>query len=372
LSQKINYISSLSPNEASGGWSAMNYFIYHGLANHFDVSYRGPVNPGINTTEWYKSKLWRVLGQKGDFFFYSEKRLDKINQTVYKKIGNNHASLFFHGITPWIKVKPDTPYYAYTDATFLTYLRHYIGESQFSKKDIQRITEQEKVFLQGAVKVFFSSQWALEDTIKNYDLKGDNFVKVGLGGNIDYSDIDKDKHRDHLNLLFIALDFEGKGGSLVYAAFKQLKKKSPGVQLTIVGEKPPREVLNEKGVVYVGRLRKDNQHDLERLKYIISESSFLVHPTNKDATPLVIIECGYFGTPAIAPVRFGIPEMIQDGQTGGLLAEGFDINGIVEKVISLYNDKNKYRVLRDSVKKHFRSQYVWKNVENTIVKYIKG
>jgi glycosyltransferase involved in cell wall biosynthesis len=358
----INFITTESLESTSGGWNGMNYHIFNQLNTHNSVSYIGPIKPPIYLMEKIISKFLRLLGLKGNFFFFSEKRLTTIFQQIRDKINNNCDLIFFHGSTPWIKFETDKPYYAYIDASFYTFLHTYTNPKKFRKKDIERIMYSEKAFLKNARQIFFSSQWAMDETKVQYQLSGTNFSVVGLGGNI------KIPNEININpspvLLFISVDFHKKGGLTVVKTFEKLKGIYPHLSLSIVGEKPPAYILKKEGIKYHGFLDKNIPSDITKLNSIFTEALLLIHPTQKDMTPLVIIEAGYFGVPTIAPSKFGIPEMILDGKTGFLINQ---INSdLIADKVSQFISNNKSTELRKNTREYFIHHFTWEQVGKTM------
>lgn len=350
----------------SGGWSTFNNHVFRGLRDHFDVSYKGPIHPQVDRVEWLTSKVQRLLHIKSKFFFYSESRLDTIRRKVESEIDKNATCLFFHGITPWIKYSGRLPFYCVTDTTFQTYFDLYVAEKLFSKKDINRIKDQEIDFLNKATGIFFSSRWAMEETKKNYNMKGDNFFVSGIGGGMD-GDLAQPS-LSQINLLFVSLDFNGKGGLEAFDLFKYLKDSgNKEITLTIIGSRPPDPICNFPGVKYLGRLDKQVPSQLQLFKDTISESTFLIYPTKKDITPHTIIECGYFGTPAIAPSKFGIPEMIKDGESGILLPDDYSKELIEERILFYADNKEIYSELRRRTCCHFKDNFSW----TSVIQFIK-
>ena len=364
----LTFISTENISSISGGWNGMSYNIYHQLSKYFEVTNIGPINPKINRTEKLLSKILRTIGFKGNFFFFSNSRLTKIAQEIGNNVNTNCDVLFFHGSTPWIKYKTNKPYFAYLDASFYTFLHVYSKPHQFREKDIQRIINSEREFLKNARKIFFSSKWALEESIEKYNLNGANFEVVGLGGNINIPDqiclVPK------LELLFISVDFKKKGGFLLIEAFKKLKMKFPDLLLNIIGQQPPQTITKIPGIHYHGYLNKRIPEDLLKLESILKTSFCLVHPTQKDMTPLVIVEAGYYGIPSVAPSRFGIPEMIVNGLSG-ILIDNIDSKTLAEKISSLLENESILDI-RKQTREHFIQNFTWEQVGLKIKKSIEN
>jgi len=138
---------------------------------------------------------------------------------------------------------------------------------------------------------------------------------VGIFGEVEPPDVDV--YAGAARFTFVSTDFEAKGGPVVLAAFRQLRAKHPGAELTIVGAPPSAPA--EPGVEHVGYLRKEVAEEHRRFREILATSLAVVHPTRSDIAPLLLVEAGLFGCPAVASRAFAIPELVTDGETGLLL-----------------------------------------------------
>lgn len=300
---------------------------------------------------------------KGNYFFFSNERLDRISAAVDESLKSKKADFnFFHGITSWIRYKSDTPYYAYTDACFATYVSIFNDRNAFSPRDLERIFTIESEWLQNASKVFFRTQWALEETKKAYGISGKNFRRAGLGGFIDIPP--KDVYGGGKNLLFISREFIPKGGVHCFLAFEKLYEQHSELTLTIIGDKPPENVLNHPGVRYEGFLRKNDEAEYKRFKELIGSAFLLIHPTVKDTNALVLTEAGYFGCPAVTTELFALPELIQNSKTGFLIPVPVHARDIVDILLKLINDPAYYSEVRKNVREHTTAAFTWENVGN--------
>ena len=368
-SLKGQYISNLSLNLKSGGWSGMNVNLNQQLTHYFEIGYSNPINPPVFKLEQIVSKLKAIINRKRNFEFFSEKRLNVIADQFNNQLKSDRDFLFFHGTTPWIKCHTHLPYYAYVDATFLTYLDIYLDPANFYPKEITRIVEQETIFLSNASGIFFSSEWARQETINRYHLDGHNFHTVGLGGNSSIGTLNLEKGAK--NFLFVSMDFKRKGGHIAYEAFRQLTKSIEGLTLHIIGDKPPLSIINSPGVCYHGFIDKSTEAGRKKFQDIFNKAAFLIHPTEKDMTPLIIVEAGYYGIPSIAPARFGIPEMIVDGKTGFLLKKNTpsEIATLLTPILIVPEEMTKRQV---EVYNYMTSTFTWETTGQKIANGIKA
>lgn len=366
----INFISNINLKSISGGWSGLNYQLHQNLRMQSNCTYIGPINPPISFIEKFISKLLRIVSLKGCFYFYSENRLTKIKANIYSKYKLKKGFDIFLGSTPWIKYKPLNPYACIIDAPFPTYMALYHKIQEFKDKDIKRIYALEENWLKSASYIFYTSNWAMEQTLTLYNLDRFNNKHhiVLLGGNINLFQQDKFSFLGAKPYItFISYQFIKKGGMLCWEAFKLLQMEIPGIRLKIIGEKPSSKVLSTQGVDYLGYLNKANPKDLTTYEAVLAHSFFLVHPTTMDASPTVIIEAGQFGCPSIAPAVFGIPDLIKNGVSGVLLPEGFSALTIKNIVSSFYHKKNEYLFMRQSCKNYVESDLNWPRVVRKIL-----
>ena len=356
---KLTYITNIKLSESSGGMSGINHAVYHQLKRFFDVDDYVYINAKEDKWAKVKSKLLRILGLKGNYPFFSNKRLNVIN-----KIFNAHKAstdaYFFFGFTSWIETKPTKPYYCYNDACFATYVNIYNNKSEFSEKDLNRIYNKEKKWLQNAQLVFFNSDWALDETKNAYGLSGENFINIGFGGFIEIPK--QDTYKEGFNFLFISREFLPKGGEIVVNALQQVRKIYPEAHLWIVGDKPSQKVLEIEGVVYKGFFDKSDTIQYKALLTIFSEAFSLVHPTIKDTTTLVITESAYFGCPAIASNRFAIPEFVEHGTTGLLINDPRDIQEVAKHMCYLIEHPLIYKSMRANVRTKALNHFTWEAV----------
>jgi glycosyltransferase involved in cell wall biosynthesis len=355
----INFISNQDLNVTSGGWSGINFNIHRQLKQYFKINYIGPISPKVDTLQKVISKLMRTVGLKSKFSFFSNKRLSAIKAQVMTLIIEDDYNFFF-GQTPWVNCQSKAPYGVYLDADFKTYLSIFSKPDDFSSKDIERIAKKEEMWLQQARDIFVGSEWAWKEMIKYYDLKEVQKVVVHTGGNINLPE--KDNYNGSFNLVFISLNFEKKGGFICVDAFKKAKEKHPKLTLTIIGEKPPNDILAIDGLIYAGLLRKTEETELKIFKTILSDAFLLIHPTKMDTMGAVLIEAGYFGCPSIAPNSFGVPELVLDNKTGFILDVPFDANDFSDKIELLIEDKHLYNNLRENTWNFTRQNLTWESI----------
>lgn len=354
----INYITNIDQNETSGGWSGVNAAVYHQLSMHFEARYVGAINPEVQQSSRILSKLKRVLGQAGSYFFYSPRRLEAIAREVRERVKPDAQFDFFHGITPWIHYDSSRPYCFYADTCFSNYMNIYHVRSQFS--DLEPICDAEARWIQKAKCAFFGTRWALEQAVADYGIPRHNLHVVGIGAYIPIPDADV--YSGSQEFVFVSHDFKRKGGEICVEAFRMVREQFPQARLTIIGERPPEDVLSLPGVQFEGVLRKTVPEEFQKLQAIFRRAFALVHPTSLDISPVIVIEIGYFGCPSITSRSFGIPDMVVDGETGHLISPPLRAEDFADKMTALLSDSKNYQLMRKAVRSHMIQHFVWQGV----------
>lgn len=346
----------------------MNTAAFAAVSKFDTVHYAGPINP--STILWQKalSKLLRVGGSRGDFYSFSRRRLDAIAREVQCYCVRDAQLDFFQGITPWSLTRPKRPYIALSDCTFRDYIDIYHRREYFRRVDLIRIEQAECGWLRDARRVLFTSDWAAQRAKQQYALDGSRVSSVGIFGELELPP--EDNYSGGNAFAFVATNFEAKGGRTVLAAFRELRERHPDAYLVVVGQKPP-DLVPEPGVEFVGFLRKEIPDEYARYRQILGSVRAIVHPTRSDIAPLIVVESGYLGCPAISSRRFAIPELINDGRTGFLLDDPSDAKALVNAMHWMIEHDGEYRQMRRAVWNKTRLQHSKQQFEERLLTFLK-
>ncbi len=331
----------------------MNVAAFSAISRVEPAHYVGPINPPVVTTQKAWSKIRRVTGLQGTFFFFSEKRLKGIANEVHSRCQTNARVNFFHGFTPWIATKPERPYIAWSDCTFRDYVDIYHRREEFRRDDLERIEQTEAAWLKRADRVLFTSDWAAERAVRDYGLDAGRVAAVGIFGEIDMPA--RDTYAGGKEFAFLSTNFEAKGGPIVLAAFRAVRKLHPDASLVIVGDRPKGDGF-EGGVSYTGFLRKEVPNEYQRFREILAGVRAIVSATSSDICPLLFVEAGYFGCPVISTRRFAIPEIVDDGRTGFLL-DSCDPVAFADTMCRILEGTDKYPQMREAAWMKARRQH---------------
>src|SRR5437868_2443406 len=332
----------------------MNAAAFSAIHKREPIHYVGPINPPVIAGQKAWSKIRRVTGSQGSFFFFSERRLQKIADEVHSKCRADARLDFFHGFTSWIATRPKRPYIAWSDCTFRDYVDIYHRREQFRRDDLERIEHAEAEWLRKADRVLFTSNWAAERAVRNYSLDAGCVASVGIFGETEMPA--RDVYSGRKEFVFVSTNFEAKGGPVALVAFRELKKLHPDASLVIVGAQPPRGA-SEPGVSSTGFLRKEVPEEHRRFREILAGARAIISATSSDICPLLLVEAGYFGCPVISTRRFAIPEIVDDGRTGFLLDDSADPVALAGTMSRMLERTDEYGQMREAAWAKARGQH---------------
>jgi glycosyltransferase involved in cell wall biosynthesis len=337
----------------------MNVAACDALSEIAPIYYIGPISPPIYFYEKVTSHLLRTAGLPRNFLAFSARRLKVFAEEVSSQCVTDARLDFFHGFTGWILAPPPRPYVAYSDCTFHDYMNIYHRRELFRVVDLERIERAEAAWLKRAHRVLFSTQWAAERAVNTYGLDVANVKTIGAFGESDMPV--NDTYAGAKEFAFVSTNFFTKGGHTVFSAFRALRAYHPDARLTVVGDCPA-SIASQAGVEFVGFLRKEVPAEYAMYRQILGRVRALVHPTSSDIAPLIIIEAGYFGCPAISSRRFAIPEIVDDMRTGLLLDEPTMAVAVERAMDWMLRNEHEYQEMRRAVwtkarKEHCKSRF---------------
>ena len=125
-------------------------------------------------------------------------------------------------------------------------------------------------------------------------------------------------------LLFVGRLSAIKGLLVLFEAMADLRKRHPGLVLTLVGDGPDRPALEavaqarglSDATVFTGYLSQD------AVAEELSRTDVFVLPSFAEGVPVVLMEAMASGAPVVATRVAGVPELVEDGVHGLLVPPG--------------------------------------------------
>jgi glycosyltransferase involved in cell wall biosynthesis len=166
------------------------------------------------------------------------------------------------------------------------------------------------------------SEWAAQSLITEYDIPRPRIVVVPPS--IDPREVSNRTRRydGTLQVVFVSNDWQRKGGPRLLKWLDEL----PNMHLHLVGQSP---AISHPRVNVLGRVPR-----AKLLSEVLPTMDALALPTRLDMSPFAIVEAAATGLAVVASRLAGIPELVEDGQTGFLRDSGDD-RGFIDALQSL-------------------------------------
>ena len=149
----------------------------------------------------------------------------------------------------------------------------------------------------------------------------------------------------------------------------KILEKFPNVHFYWAGDGPfKNKILDELG-------KFENFHWLGRLEYpnkireFLSEIDIYALFTGSDMSPHTILEAGLMKKPILATDVGGVSESLQKNM--GFLINENDVDGWMEKISILINDKEKILEMGENSYQFIRNEFNWEKISNDFLEIIK-
>lgn len=168
-------------------------------------------------------------------------------------------------------------------------------------------------------------------------------------------------------VLFVGRLAEVKGVEYLIEAMHEVD-----AMLVIAGDGPLKESLAGKSdmrkTIFLGAKSHNDLREIYASADVLVMPSVTAQDGSKEGFGLVLLEAMASGLPVIGSNSGGIPEIIQDGENGLLVAEK-DVSGIKNAIQRILGDKEFAGYLAKNAKEHLE-QYSYEKIAENYVDYI--
>jgi glycosyltransferase involved in cell wall biosynthesis len=169
----------------------------------------------------------------------------------------------------------------------------------------------------------------------------------------------------------VARMFTNKGYEQLIPAMPRIVQQAPGVHFLWIGDGPHREQYLQQ-VSRMGLRERVHLTGLvppEQVAEWLSAADVLVHASQWEGLPRVVVQALLLERPAVAFDVDGTPEVVLDGRTGALVRLN-DIEGLAKAVVWLASDANLRRQLGQEGRALCLERFDWRTmVERTEAVY---
>lgn len=200
---------------------------------------------------------------------------------------------------------------------------------------------------------------------KQTAISEDRICVVPHGINV-YPDFERpDLARDHLSVVYLGRMERRKGTVDLLRAIPEILRCMPNVGFTLIGPDRP----HCPGERTHAQFAADElpQEARERVQFLgelpsaevdrwLQSADLFVAPSLYESFGLIFLEAMRWGTPVVGTRAGGIPEIIEDGVTGSLVAPG-NPQELAAKMVQLLRDGPRRRKLGEAGRRHVETQF---------------
>lgn len=220
------------------------------------------------------------------------------------------------------------------------------GRNRFLK----RAMEGEKAFLESCDVIWTNSEWTAETFAWTGIPREKFFIQPPACNCVDPGPIERQWDEPHI--LFVGKDWARKGGDLLVAAFRSLKRKFPKARLTIMGCTP--DVAGD-GIEIMGFLDKAEEASRKRIDDTFRRATIFCMPSEWESTGLVYMEAALFGLPLVMLAGQGRERIFPNEMA--LHLDGTDSASLADALITLCGDPSTLKAMGGFGASHVRKNY---------------
>jgi glycosyltransferase involved in cell wall biosynthesis len=376
---KIAYITTYDSSDIHA-WSGLGNHILRALQ---DVGFE---TENLGNLRERKNRLWMSILKKA---YYTKLRsklylrdrektiLMDYSAQVKKKLTSVHYDIVFSpGTIPIAYLETEKPIVFWTDSTFAGMIDFYPSFTNLCAETIKNGNNMEQAALSKCRIAIYSSEWAANTAIQNYDVDPAKVNVVPFGANIrcnrtleDIHNIVEHKSYDSCKLLFVGLDWYRKGGDKALEVSNLLNQRGLKTELHIAGCNPAVDL--PKFVKQHGFISKKHEKDRKRLEKLFSEAHFLILPSRAECCAIVFAEASSFGLPSLTTRVGGIPTAIEEGRNGWTFPLDGTAKEYCDYIERYMSSKADYRELALSSFKEYSERLNWSSAGKNVYDLIQ-
>ena len=214
----------------------------------------------------------------------------------------------------------ETPYVLYCDSNLAHSRRGapYSAASRLSDREFTAALKREKDIYDAADRIWVMSDALARSFRTDFGQAPEKIVTIYAGMNNPPNPV-RDARRLP-RILFVGKDHARKGSAVLLEAFALVRRAIPDAELHMVGR--PRLELDPPGVLAHGVVSRETEAGRTLLDNLFSTSSIFCMPSRYEPFGIAFVEAMSAGIPCVGTTEWAMPEIIENGKTGWLVADG--------------------------------------------------
>ncbi|MBF5044339.1 glycosyltransferase family 4 protein [Aggregicoccus sp. 17bor-14] len=342
---RIALLSQLDPHDVRA-WSGLAHFTWRALQEHV-----GEVTAFVQPPE---HGAWlRRAGERARYVLHTQQALRPERFDVTFVLASPSIAALVPRRLPLVYAN-DITWQAFED-----YYPRTLGPAW--RRRVRRALERRAI--RRTDLLLYSSQWAADSALRDYGVPSERVEVLPFGANLALTPPRVDPERRCaarvLQLLFLGVSWERKGGPLALDAVVALNRRGVPAHLTVCGCEPPPGLALPACVSVVPFLDKGVPADVARLDALLREAHFLLLPTRAEAMGLVFCEASAYGLPSVSTRTGGVPSVVEEGVNGHLLPLDAPGEAYAQVLEAAWRDREGYARLSRQARVRFEERLSW-------------
>lgn len=366
-SLRIGLVSQLDPANVRE-WSGIPYFMANSLENRgHQVTRIGPLKHAFPLTLKVAHRVLNSVGRKQFEIGRTKYVAKSLAASATKKMrGQQFDFILCPSSVVAAYLETEYPIVTWEDATFAGMLGYYPGKwSEYSAISIKNRNQLQQRSLDRSILSGYSSEWAAQSAINNYDVDGKRIKVIFSGANIQDSPTDKEiesaiearGNSAQCNLLFLGVEWYRNGGDLVLQTAEILRQQGIDIAVDIVGCYPPHPVPDY--VKLHGLVSKATDDGQAKMRELLLRAHYLFEPSMAECYGLVFADASAFGVPALARATGGIPSVVRNGENGWAFDIAAGPEPYARHILAEFQDRARYGDSARKAKQLFDQSLNW-------------
>lgn len=270
-------------------------------------------------------------------------------------------------------LRVDTPVILWATNLFTPLLERYPDYTNLCWETIRGFKTFDRQSLKTCERFIFPSNWAAQNAHDVYGVSIEQIDVVPYGANLAWEPSQEyvesaiaQRPKDTLNLLFIGVDWQRKGGDLAVAVTRQLNEQGIPTVLTVVGGRVPATAEALPFVNSLGFIDKFTESGTTLISGLFERSHVLLLPSEAETYGNVLCEANAFGVPVLATAVDGIPTIVQDDRNGRTFPRDRFVEGASMYLQALFEDGDRYLNLAYQARQEYEQRLNWSVVSETM------
>lgn len=375
---KIAFATTFSAQDVHR-WSGTPFHMAHALQTQgMDVEYIGPLKRKLPRFFKLNQAYKQLLLSQRESPRYNIVAAQNYSKEVARRMERSQAKAIISPlVNPIAYLDCKQPVVLWTDALYAATLGFYPLSQFHTSNTISNANTITRECLSRCQLAIFSSDWAANSAVELYGTSREKVKVVPFGANIDsYPNLDEiktiinNRATTPFKILFLAKNWERKGGDIVIDVVNALHAAEIPVELNIIGYHPSYLNHAPDHIKCHGFISKQTSVGRAKFNAILADSHMLFVPSRAEAYGIAFCEANAFGVPCMTTYVGGISTVIKNNINGMTFGLDAHVSVFCEYIVELINDRKLYEELALSSYHEFITRLNWHTAAKQVQKLI--